>query len=43
MFLSAAGTEREYWITATKPGATPQKVERTGEFSVLGDTAVFVE
>ncbi|GAA0710935.1 hypothetical protein Drose_24940 [Dactylosporangium roseum] len=43
VFLSASGTEREYWITATKPGATPKKVERTGEFSTLGDTAVFVE
>lgn len=43
VFLSAAGTEREYWISATQPGATPQRVEPTGEFSVLGDTAVFVE
>ncbi|GGM48626.1 hypothetical protein ACFFX1_45000 [Dactylosporangium sucinum] len=43
VFLSAAGTEREYWITATRPGATPNKVARTGEFSVVGDAAVFVE
>ena len=43
VFLSAAETEREYWISATQPGATPQRVERTGEFSVLGDTAVFIE
>ncbi|GAB3834127.1 hypothetical protein [Dactylosporangium cerinum] len=43
VFLSAAGTEREYWISGTKRGATPKKVERTGEFSALGDTAVFIE
>ncbi|WP_432968262.1 hypothetical protein [Dactylosporangium sp. CA-233914] len=43
VFLSVARTESEYWITETKPGATPKKVERTGEFSVLGDTAVFLE
>ncbi|WP_238008522.1 hypothetical protein KZZ52_32035 [Dactylosporangium sp. AC04546] len=43
VFLSAAGTEREYWIAATRPGATPRKVERTGALSALSDTAVFVE
>ncbi|MER7276941.1 hypothetical protein ABT369_21110 [Dactylosporangium sp. NPDC000244] len=43
VLLSAAGTEREYWITATGPGATPQRVDRTGELSALGARAIFVE
>jgi hypothetical protein len=43
VFLSVAGTEREYWITATRPGATPNRVEPTGELSDLGDTVVFIE
>ncbi|GAA3732326.1 hypothetical protein GCM10022225_12940 [Plantactinospora mayteni] len=43
VFLSAAETEREYWISATQPGSTPQRVEQGGAFSVLGDTAIFIE
>jgi hypothetical protein len=39
VFLSVAGTERAYWITATRPGATPKKIEIAG----LSGSAVFVE
>lgn len=42
-FLSAKGTVRDYYLCDTKPGSTPKKVERTGEFSTLGDTAVFID
>lgn len=43
VFLSAAQTGREYWITPTTPGTAPRKVDRTGERSTLSDTAVFIE
>ncbi|MFD0746008.1 hypothetical protein ACFQ1L_32315 [Phytohabitans flavus] len=43
VFLSAFEKEREYWISATQPSSTPQKVEQSGAFSVLGDTAIFIE
>lgn len=42
-FLSAKGTARDYYLCDAKPGSTPKKVERTGEFSTLGDTAVFID
>lgn len=42
-FLSAKGTTRDYYLCDAKPGSTPKKVERTGEFSTLGDTAVFID
>ncbi|MEU7855615.1 hypothetical protein [Nonomuraea sp. NPDC049141] len=42
-FLSEKGAAKNYYLCDTKPGSTPQKVERTGEFSTLGDTAAFIE
>ncbi|MGP3961681.1 hypothetical protein ACTWPT_37360 [Nonomuraea sp. 3N208] len=42
-FLSQKGAAMDYYLCDTKPGSTPQKVERTGEFSALGDTAAFIE
>ncbi|MEQ4715849.1 hypothetical protein [Nonomuraea sp. B19D2] len=42
-FLSAKGAAKDYYLCDTKPGSTPKKIERTGEFSTLGDTAAFIE
>ncbi|MBB5780214.1 PD40 domain-containing protein [Nonomuraea jabiensis] len=42
-FLSEKGAATDYYLCDTTPGSTPQKVERTGEFSALGDTAAFIE
>lgn len=42
-FLSQKGAALDYYLCDTKPGSTPQKVERTGKFSTLGDTAAFIE
>ncbi|WP_433513473.1 hypothetical protein ACQP2T_59520 [Nonomuraea sp. CA-143628] len=42
-FLSQKGAAINYYLCDTKPGSTPQKVERTGKFSTLGDTAAFIE
>ncbi|GAA3220883.1 hypothetical protein [Nonomuraea helvata] len=42
-FLSQKGAAINYYLCDTKPGSTPQKIERTGEFSTLGDTAAFIE
>ncbi|TDE39903.1 hypothetical protein E1295_32715 [Nonomuraea mesophila] len=43
VFLSAKGAARDHFISGTEPGSTPEKVERTGPFATLGDTAVFIE
>ncbi|MFG6193968.1 hypothetical protein [Nonomuraea sp. JJY05] len=42
-FLSENGAAKDYYLCDTKPGSTPQKVERTGKFSALGDAAAFIE
>ncbi len=42
-FLSQKGAAMDYYLSDTKPGSTPQKIERTGEFATLGDTAAFIE
>ena len=43
VFLSLKGSAQDYFLSDTKPGSTPKKIERTGEFSTLGDTAVFID
>ncbi|MEU0008018.1 hypothetical protein ABZ079_28075 [Streptomyces sp. NPDC006314] len=42
-FLSVNGTVRDYYLCDTTSGSTPKKVQRTGEFSTLGDAAVFID
>ncbi|MEU6788386.1 hypothetical protein ABZ912_55145 [Nonomuraea angiospora] len=42
-FLSQKGAAMDYYLSDTKPGSMPQRVERTGKFSALGDTAAFIE
>ncbi|MDX3233320.1 hypothetical protein [Streptomyces sp. ME19-01-6] len=42
-FRSVKGAANDYYLCDTKPGSTPKKVERAGEFSTLGDTAVLID
>lgn len=43
VFVAAQRTSKEYYLSATTPGSTPVKIERSGPFSALGDNAAFVE
>ncbi|WP_125504935.1 MULTISPECIES: hypothetical protein [unclassified Streptomyces] len=43
VFFSTRGAERDHFISSTEPGSTPKKVERKGEFAVLGETVVFID
>ncbi|MEV4756098.1 hypothetical protein AB0J86_13440 [Micromonospora sp. NPDC049559] len=43
VFVSSQGEAKDLYVAATKPGSTPQKIERTGDLAVLGPGAVMID